>query len=99
MQDSFQANRDGLPILARVPVVGDLVSYRNDAAKKSDLVVFIRALVIREASVDSDLAEYKKYLPDAQFFKDASPSLDPNNPASSIQPNSVAPESEPRKVP
>ena len=99
MQDSFQANRDGLPILARVPVVGDLVSYRNDTGKKSELVVFIRALVIREASVDSDLAEYKKYLPDAQFFKDASPSLDPNNPASSIQPNSVVPESEPRKVP
>ena len=99
MQDSFQANRDGLPILARVPVVGDLVSYRNDAAKKSELVVFIRALVIREASVDADLAEYKKYLPDAQFFKDASPSLDPNNPGASLQRNAVVPESEPRKVP
>ena len=99
MQDSFQANRDGLPVLARIPVLGDWVSYRNDAGKKSELVVFIRALVIREASVESDLSEFKKYLPDAQFFKDASPSLDPNNPASSIQPNSVVPESEPRKAP
>ena len=99
MQDSFQANRDGLPVLARIPVLGDWVSYRNDTGKKSELVVFIRALVIREASVESDLSEFKKYLPDAQFFKDASPSLDPNNPASSIQPNSVVPESEPRKAP
>ena len=99
MQDSFQANRDGLPILARVPIVGDLVSYRNDSGKKSELVVFIRALVIREASVEADLFEFKKYLPDAQFFKDASPSLDPMKPRSSLQPNPVVTESEPRKAP
>ncbi len=99
MQDSFAASRDGLPILARIPVLGDAVSYRNDTGKKSELVVFIRALVIREASVDADLSDYKKYLPDAQFFKDASPSLDPNNPGSSLQPNPVVQESEPRKAP
>ena len=99
MQDSFQANRDGLPVLARIPILGDWVSYRNDAGKKSELVVFIRALVIREASVESDLSEFKKYLPDAQFFKDASPSLDPMNPAASLQRNAVVPESEPRKTP
>ena len=99
MQDSFQTSRDGLPILARVPVFGDAVSYRNDSGKKSELVVFIRALVIREASVDADLSDYKKYLPDAQFFKDANPSFDLMNPRSSIQPNPVVPESEPRKAP
>ena len=99
MQDSFQTNRDGLPILARIPVFGDAVSFRNDAAKKSELVVFIRALVIREASVDADLSDYKKYLPDAQFFKDSSPSLDPANPRQSLQPGTVVTESEPRKSP
>ena len=99
MQDSFQANRDGLPILSRIPVLGDWVSYRNDVGKKSELVVFIRALVIREASVEADLSEFKKYLPDAQFFKDASPSLDPLNPGASLQRNAVVPESEPRKAP
>lgn len=98
MQDSFQASRDGLPILARIPVLGDAVSYRNETGKKSELVVFIRALVIREASVDSDLSDYKKYLPDAQFFKDASPSVDVMNPHS-YQPNPVVPEGEPRKAP
>ena len=99
MQDSFVASRDGLPILARVPVLGDWVSKRNDAGKKSELVVFIRALVIREASVDADLADYKKYLPDAQFFKDSSPSYDPMKPGSSNQPTPSVTESEPRKAP
>jgi general secretion pathway protein D len=82
MQDSFQTSRDGLPILSRIPIFGDAVSHRNDTAKKSELVVFIRAIVIREASVNSDLAEFRKYLPDSQFFKDASPSFDPMNPSS-----------------
>jgi len=99
MQDEFRTSRDGLPILSRIPVVGDWVSYRNDAGKKTELVVFIRALVIREASVDADLADFRKYLPDAQFFKDASPSYDPKNLGSSNQSNPGVTESEPRKAP
>ena len=98
MQDSFQSSRDGLPILSRVPVVGDAVSYRNDAGKKSELVVFIRALVIREASLDADLSDFKKYLPDSQFFKDSAPSMDPMNPQS-LQANPAVPEGEPRIAP
>ena len=98
MQDSFKTSRDGLPILSRVPVLGDAVSYRNDAGQKTELVVFIRALVIREASVDADLSDFKKYLPDSQFFKDSSPSVDLMNPKS-YQPSPVVPEREPRSLP
>ena len=98
MQDSFQAKRDGLPLLSRVPVLGDAVSYRNDTGKKSELVVFIRALVIREASLDADLSDYKKYLPDTQFFKDSSPSYDLMRP-NGLQSNPIVPEGEPRKAP
>lgn len=98
MQDSFQAKRDGLPVLSRVPVIGDAVSFRNDAGKKSELVVFIRALVIREASLDGDLSDYKKYLPDSQFFKDSSPSIDLMRPNGLLS-NPVVPDGEPRKAP
>ncbi|MBL8510009.1 MAG: type II and III secretion system protein, partial [Betaproteobacteria bacterium] len=76
MQDSFAANRDGLPLLSRVPVLGDAVSYRNDTGKKSEFVVFLRATVIREANIDTELADFRRLLPDASFFKDSSPSLD-----------------------
>lgn len=77
MQDSFSANRDGLPILARLPIIGDAVSYRNDTGRKSELVVFLRATVIRDANVESELSGFKRYLPDGQFFQDSSPSIDP----------------------
>jgi general secretion pathway protein D len=73
MQDSFDAKRDGLPILSRIPVLGDAVSYRNDTANKSELVIFLRPVVVREPSVNADLAEYRRYLPDREFFRDAQP--------------------------
>ena len=70
MLDSFQSSRDGLPIASRVPVVGDLASYRNDTTSKSELVIFIRPMVIRDASMEGDLSAYRRYLPDREFFGD-----------------------------
>ena len=35
MLDSFEGTRDGLPIASRIPLFGDLVSYRNDTAQRS----------------------------------------------------------------
>ncbi len=94
MQDSFSANRDGLPILARLPLIGDAVSYRNDTGRKSELVVFLRATVIRDANVDSELSGFKRYLPNGEFFQDASPSLDPSKAFPSSN-GKLVPESKP----
>ncbi len=70
MLDSFEGRREGLPLASRIPILGDLVSNRNDNATKSELVIFIRPVVIREASLDGDLAAYRRYLPDRDFFRD-----------------------------
>jgi MSHA biogenesis protein MshL len=70
MQDSFEGTRDGLPIASRIPFFGDLVSQRNDVAKKTELVIFIRPLVVKDASVLTDLAGYQRYVPGPDFFKD-----------------------------
>lgn len=70
MLDSFEGRREGLPVASRIPVVGDFFSNRNDLAQKSELVIFIRPVVVREASIDGDLAAYRRYLPDSEFFRD-----------------------------
>jgi general secretion pathway protein D len=70
MLDSFDGKRDGLPVASRIPVFGDLVSFRNDTVNKTELVIFIRPMVIRDASVEGDLASYRRFLPDPQFFRD-----------------------------
>jgi general secretion pathway protein D len=70
MLDSFEASRAGLPVASRVPLLGDLVSKRNDTTSKSELVIFIRPYVVRNASVEGDLAAYRRYMPDRDFFRD-----------------------------
>jgi general secretion pathway protein D len=70
MEDRFIGNRGGLPVLSRIPLFGDLVSYRDDTSEKRELIIFLRPVVVREASLEGDLAEYRRYLPDSQFFRD-----------------------------
>ncbi|HXF78866.1 MAG TPA: pilus (MSHA type) biogenesis protein MshL [Usitatibacter sp.] len=70
MLDSFDGRTTGLPVASRVPVVGDLFSQRNDQSTKTELVIFIRPLVVRNASMEGDLARYRRLEPGDDFFRD-----------------------------
>jgi len=70
MLDSFDGKTTGLPVASRVPVVGDLFSQRNDQSTKTELVIFIRPTVVRNADLDGDLARYRRLAPSEDFFKD-----------------------------
>lgn len=54
MQDRSSKQTDGVPYLSRIPLVGDLFSFRNDEVKKSELVLFLRPTVIRSAGVGQE---------------------------------------------
>jgi len=82
MQDSFEEKRDGLPILSRLKLIGDATSYRNDTGRKTELVVFLRPIVIKDASIETDFSAYRRLLPDAKFFKEAEPLIPALYPAS-----------------
>ncbi|MGL4604528.1 MAG: secretin N-terminal domain-containing protein [Iodobacter sp.] len=69
IQDSLMADRQGVPGLSRIPLVGDLFSYRNDSVRKIELVVFLRPVLIKDASVSGELANYQQFLPGESFFK------------------------------
>jgi len=62
MQDQINKENRGVPILSSIPLLGALFSYTEEKFVKSELVIFIRPVVIEHASLDGDLAEYKKYL-------------------------------------
>ena len=70
MLDSFDGKTTGLPVASRIPVVGDLFSQRNDQSIKTELVIFIRPTVVRDASLEGDLARYRNLSPGGDFFKD-----------------------------
>ena len=62
MQDQINKENRGIPILSSIPLLGALFSYAEEKFMKTELVIFIRPAVIKHASLDGDLAEYKKYL-------------------------------------
>ncbi|MBF0283758.1 MAG: pilus (MSHA type) biogenesis protein MshL, partial [Magnetococcales bacterium] len=46
MQDKIQKDQSGLPVLGDLPVIGTLFRYRDDQVKKSELVIFMRPVVM-----------------------------------------------------
>ena len=66
IQDSIDLNDSGIPYLTRVPGLGRLFTYTDNKSKKSELVIFLRPQVTRNASIDGDLTDYRRYLPPAR---------------------------------
>ena len=68
MQDEITKTNSGIPGLMSVPGVGKAFSAKNQATKKTELVIFLRPTVITNASLESDeLQSYKQYLPEQQL--------------------------------
>ena len=62
MQDDTRTGNRQVPGLSRLPVLGDLLFNTEEAVnRKTELVVFLRPIVVREPSVASDLAGYKPF--------------------------------------
>jgi general secretion pathway protein D len=70
MQDEIHNLSDEVPFLGRIPFLGNLFKYRNDTNIKSELVIFIRPIVIKQASIEGDFSQFRSNLPDANFFAD-----------------------------
>ena len=68
MQDTVDESDKTVPLLAAIPIIGQLFNYSNDSHTKTELVIFIRPKVIRRADINSDLAGFKSHLP--QFKTD-----------------------------
>ena len=60
---------DEVPMLGRIPLLGDLFQNRNDTTTKTELVIFLRPVVIKSASVDADYSKFRNNLPDQDFFQ------------------------------
>ncbi|WP_221764414.1 pilus (MSHA type) biogenesis protein MshL [Methyloradius palustris] len=70
MQDQIQRNTDKVPGLSNIPGLGRLFTSRNDTSRKTELVIFLRPTVIKNATLESDeLKTYKQYLPEPQLEK------------------------------
>ena len=63
IQDKHSKERTGVPFLSSIPLLGDLFSYRSDEVKKSELIIFIRPVIITNPNINNgDLQQVKNFL-------------------------------------
>jgi general secretion pathway protein D len=70
MQDEINHLTDAVPGLASIPAAGNLFMNRNDTTQKTELVIFLRPVIIKESSISGDYREFRNNLPDEAFLKD-----------------------------
>jgi len=63
IEDTNANNKNAIPWINQIPVVGDLFSYKDDNTTKSELVIFIRPIVIKNPDIDhGDLKSLRSFL-------------------------------------
>jgi len=68
MEDSIDYQNQRVPLLGQIPIAGELVNNRNNTAQKTELVIFLRPVVIKDASLDGDYASMRNHFPGQDFF-------------------------------
>ncbi len=68
MQDEIDYRTDAVPGMSRIPGIGDLFTQRNETSRKTELVVFLRPVIIRDTSIFGDYRGLRGQLPNKDFF-------------------------------
>ncbi len=68
MEDKIDYQNQRVPLFGRIPLAGELANDRNNAAQKTELVILLRPVVIKDPSLDGDYAALRGYLPNTGFF-------------------------------
>ena len=79
MQDSVANTEDTVPGLNRIPGIGSLFEQRKDTNEKTELVIFLRATVVRQPSLEGDFHNFRSLLPGQDYF---SKPVNPSRPES-----------------
>ena len=63
IEDTNANDRNAVPWVNELPFVGDLFSYKDDNTTKSELVIFIRPIVVKNPDIDhGDLKSLRSFL-------------------------------------
>lgn len=68
MSDELNNTTDAVPGLSKLPGIGAFFTSRKDLTKKTELVIFIKPTVIRDPSINGDYRDFRKQLPNREFF-------------------------------
>ena len=68
MEDRVDYRSERLPVLGEIPLLGEIFHNRNNRAQKTELVIFLRPVVVQAPSLDGDFRGLAAYLPNAADF-------------------------------
>jgi general secretion pathway protein D len=68
IEDSVNDVEDTIPIINSIPFIGSLFSSRNRANTKTELVVFLRPIVVKDPSIDGDFRAFRTLVPGEDFI-------------------------------
>lgn len=63
MQDEVRKDSRGLPLLSDLPRIGEAFKFRDNDFTKTELVIFLRPIVVRRPSIEADLRDFEQFLP------------------------------------
>ena len=73
IEDSVNDIEDTIPIINAIPFIGSLFSSRNRNNAKTELVVFLRPIVVKDASIDGDFRSFRTMIPGEDFISRPNP--------------------------
>lgn len=63
MQDSIEKDEQGISWLSTLPIIGDAFSYKNKQRNKTELIIFLKPTLIKNANIERELKQFRQYLP------------------------------------
>ena len=80
MQDNHSDNSSGLPTASKIPWLGGLFGYEERKTSKSELVIFIKPIVVENPTLNGEFSAYKRLL------NNSSPATNQKNSMGTIEP-------------
>ncbi|MBE0615599.1 MAG: secretin N-terminal domain-containing protein [Burkholderiales bacterium] len=77
IQDRVNDLEDSVPGASRLAGYGGFFGNKNLTNTKTELVVFMRPIIIRDASIEGDYRGYRSFLPDDKFMSAPNPGKPP----------------------
>ena len=68
MTDEASRDSTGIPVLHDVPGAGFLFGAKTQELRKTELVIFLRPRVIDNASLDTSLRDFTRFLDPPEIF-------------------------------
>jgi general secretion pathway protein D len=73
IEDSVNDIEDTIPIINSIPIISSIFSSRNRNNTKTELVIFLRPVVVKDASIDGDFRAFREMLPGEDFISRPNP--------------------------